>query len=192
MHIYMHACYSYPSLAVAGCAHASTFNEGTIVLEKSLYKDENDSYFGLGEGAPQGAKPCRPCSSCMHASGARKDRFQKLGQWGQSHSPGPSSLNLTSSFPSCRVFSGTTTRRFSPRDPANALVPGLLEKNPAVPRSARYGEKSRFQAQSFNTAVLGHPGRPLSDPFPAASLRLFSGDSNPPRIVSGKPAPKLG
>src|SRR5579875_2359696 len=136
MHIYMHTCYSYPSLAVAGCAHASTFNEGTIVLEKSLYKDENDSYFGLGEGAPQGAKPCRPCSSCMHASGARKDRFQKLGQWGQSHSP----------------------------------------------RSARYGEKSRFQAQSFNTAVLGHPGRPLSDPFPAASLRLFSGDSNPPRI----------
>src|SRR5579875_3847338 len=89
---------------------------------------------------------------CMHQEPGRTDSKS----WDNGDGPilpGPSSLNLTSSFPSCRVFSGTTTRRFSPRDPANALVPGLLEKNPAVPRSARYGEKSRFQAQSFNTAV---------------------------------------
>jgi len=144
------------------------------------------------KGRRKAQSPAGPVRhACMHQEPGRTDSKS----WDNGDSPilpGPSSLNLTSSFPSCRVFSGTTTRRFSPRDPANALVPGLLEKNPAVPRSARYGEKSRFQAQSFNTAVLGHPGRPLSDPFPAASLRLFSGDSNPPRIVSGKPAPKLG
>src|SRR5579875_1367027 len=63
--------------------------------------------------------------------------------------------------------------------------------SPILPGPSSLNLTSRFQAQSFNTAVLGHPGRPLSDPFPAASLRLFSGDSNPPRIVSGKPAPKL-
>src|SRR5579875_1891471 len=97
------------------------------------------------KGRSKAQSPAGPVRhACMHQEPGRTDSKS----WDNGDSPilpGPSSLNLTTGFPSCRVFSCPTTRTCWPRDPAIALVPGLLEKNPAVPRSARYGEKSRFQ-----------------------------------------------
>src|SRR5579875_1554079 len=127
------------------------------------------------KGRRKAQSPAGPVRhACMHQEPGRTDS-KSLDNGDSPILPGPSSLNLTSSFPSCRVLSGTTTRRFSPRDPANALVPGLLKKTLLFP--APHGmvrspgsKRSLSILQSLAIPVDRYP-----TPFPLPLFDYFRG-----------------